>query len=346
MPYDYGQGGFAQNAGRAIGSSLRRQYQNFTDAASVPIDAVAGGIGRFASGLGGGLGASEDIEAAAARQNAALAPPIARPAALASRDSAHPMDTAAHDQAVGNQAPASRSPLGSAEDIRAAAARLAFQGSPEWGGDMGRFAGPGVRSAAQMEQDLRAHALINAGDEQAQSEIERAAARRGNPMEDSIRAMLMRKQYEDLQPLTDLGLRFNEKGEQLPSEPPPSLRYRVGGERGDPMKTVQPSSPLEAQTIGEYKGARAMMEAAAARQNPAQATEASLQALQGAVTRRTMEKIRAIQDDKTIPTQQKDDLIQRELETMAKITDALKVHQGSSAYYKDAMPPSVGMGNQ
>lgn len=135
------------------------------------------------------------------------------------------------------------------EENRGVAARGAFQASPEWKG-----VGGGLRSRAQMEQDLYAHDLLDAGAGQANADIARQEAVRGNPMQRAIAARKNALEYEDLLPATaDSHLRVGNGGDMLDFE----------GQ----------APPLGTPTMGEYRQNRSLIAQAAAKQNPKDVAE-------------------------------------------------------------------------
>lgn len=103
-------------------------------------------------------------------------------------------------------------------ESRSIASRGAFQPSPEWSG-----AGGGLRSAAQMEQDIRAHDLIDVGHKQRLEEIASDDLARGNPADLAIGARKKTLAMEDLLP--EYG-GTDAAGNPVPYEP--SMSYDAG----------------------------------------------------------------------------------------------------------------------
>lgn len=132
---------------------------------------------------------------------------------------------------------------------RDVAARGAFQASPEWKG-----VGGGIRSAAQMYQDLQARDLIDAGNEQALAGIRREEEVRGDPLSLATNARKKQLAYEDVLPATA------------------SSRVRFGN--GPSLRDYQQESPdLGTPTMGEYRANRSLIAQAQAKQNPKDVAE-------------------------------------------------------------------------
>lgn len=129
---------------------------------------------------------------------------------------------------------------------RSVAARGAFQATPEW-----RGVGGGLRSAAQMEQDLRAHNLIDAGDAQARAAIQREDEYRGDPLSLATAARRKLAAYEDT----------------LPADSESFIRSSgASGKLRD--YEGQRESAIGTPSFGEYRANRSLIAQAQARQNP------------------------------------------------------------------------------
>lgn len=184
------------------------------------------------------------------------APPVNKAAIHASDLRARPNIGLAQDIDFGaDQGPRSQgtyvSPQQQSEN-RDVAARGAFQAGPEWKG-----VGGGLRSAAQMEQDLYAHDLINAGNEQAMAGIRREDHERGDPMSLATNARRKLSAYED----------------SLPAEGESFIRSSQGGGLED--YRGQREAPIGTPSLGEYRQNRSLIAQAAARQNPKDQAESA-----------------------------------------------------------------------
>lgn len=186
----------------------------------------------------------------------AAAPQVNRAAIRASDLRARPMMGMAEsiDFGATGSAPRSQGTYVSPDqrsENRAVAARGAFQASPEW-----RGAGGGLRSAAQMETDLGAHNLIDAGAEQALAGIRREEAFRGDPMSLANAARRKTLEAEDL----------------MSADSEPFIRSAQGGGRLRDFQGQRESGP-GVPTYGEERTNRSAIAQALARQDPQKAAE-------------------------------------------------------------------------
>jgi hypothetical protein len=141
-------------------------------------------------------------------------------------------------------------PPGQVAENRGVAARGQFQPTPEWKG-----VGGGLRSAAQMEQDLGAHALLNDTYRQGVGEAKLEEDVRGDPMSLATVARKKMLGYEDV----------------LPADAQSRVRFGLGGPS---LKDYASRAPdLGTPTMGEYRQNRSLIAQAAAKQDPAKVAE-------------------------------------------------------------------------
>lgn len=126
--------------------------------------------------------------------------------------------------------------------------------TPEWNG-----VGGGPRSAAQMEQDLGAHNLIDRGYRQAVDQNNLEDAVRGNGMDQTIAARKRDLAFEDLMPM----------GAE------PHIRFS-NGSSGMMDYADQRAPEVGLPTMGEARQQRSLIAQAAAKQNPKDVAEAAL----------------------------------------------------------------------
>lgn len=136
------------------------------------------------------------------------------------------------------------------EENRGIAARHAFEGSPEWKG-----VGGGLRSAAQMYQDLEARDLLNEEYKQGVRQTNLEDAVRGDPLSLATAARRKMADYED----------------SLPADAQSFIRYGSGGGMRD--YAGQRESAIGTPSIGEYRMNRSLLAQAAAKQNPKDVAE-------------------------------------------------------------------------
>lgn len=145
------------------------------------------------------------------------------------------------------------SPMQRAQN-RSVAARGAFDAGPEWKGE-----GGGLRSAAQMEQDLRAHDLLNQGYRQNVEQIGVEDQVRGNPMERQIQGRQKTLELENLMPEYS---GVDAQGNPIPYEP--SMQYDTGHGRRIFRQANAPTGP----TVGEMSALQRSLALKRAGQNP------------------------------------------------------------------------------
>lgn len=152
--------------------------------------------------------------------------------------------------------------MGPASDIRAAASRLADSyKTPEW-----RGVGGGPRSAAQMDQDFRAHEQIDRGYRQAVDENNLDASILGDPAQRAIDARKKDLAYEDLLPASALS----------------SIKFGSGKNDAGLMDYADQRAPeVGMPTLGEARSQRSLIAQQAARQNPKDVSTANLETGRG-----------------------------------------------------------------
>lgn len=208
---------------------------------------------RYDTGIGPGPLQGADIELPIAREAQRLTTPrqdVPASSSIARAAAPKPAPTPPSEPS----APPSR--IARTSDSMTAARNLAFSGGPEW-----RGVGGGPRSGAQMEQDLRAHDLINREYRQGTEQNALEDEVRGNPIERAVAARKRTLAYEDL----------------LPADATSRVRFGQGSNDWNLMDYPnQQAGELGAPTMGEARTDRSTIAQAAAKQNPKDVSEAAL----------------------------------------------------------------------
>lgn len=208
------------------------------------------------------------------------------------------------------------SPGQQAENRGVAARGAERYSTPEWKG-----VGGGVRSAAQMEQDLGAHDLLDATYKQGVGQALIEDEVRGDPMSLATAARKKSLAYEDV----------------LPADAQSRVRFGIGGPS---LKDYAQRAPdLGMPTSGEYRQNRSLIAQAAARQNPKDVAEGATAMGRGRLAEELSILQSQLQEDVRTGRRSKDDA---ETEWAKAVDKAMSMAQILKSGYPSQ--PDLGMG--